>query len=57
VALAGQVGVRNADPAISGAVTLGPGEGVTVKAGTPPPAPTVWGDARRNAFIERTTVP
>ncbi len=57
VSLEGQVGVRNVDPAVSGAVALGPGEGVTVTTGTPPPAPTVWGDARRNAFIERTTVP
>jgi hypothetical protein len=57
VALEGEVAVRNADPAVPGAVTLGPGEGVTVEAGAPPPAPTVWGDARRNSFIERTTVP
>ena len=57
VALEGAVAVRNVDPAVPGAVTLGPGEGVTVAAGAPPPAPTVWGDARRNSFIERTTVP
>jgi hypothetical protein len=57
VALEGEVAVRNVDPVVSGEVTLGPGEGVTVEAGAPPPAPTVWGDARRNAFIERTTVP
>ena len=57
VSLEGQVGVRNVDPSVPGAVALGPGEGVTVTTGTPPPAPTVWGDARRNAFIERTTVP
>jgi hypothetical protein len=57
VALDGEVAVRNVDPAVPGEVTLGPGEGVTVEAGTPPPAPTVWGDARRNAFIERTTLP
>jgi hypothetical protein len=57
VALEGQVAVRNVDPAVPGEVTLGPGEGVTVEAGTPPPAPTVWGDARRNAFIERTSLP
>ena len=57
VALDGEVAVRNVNPAVPGAVTLGPGEGVTVEAGAPPPAPTVWGDARRNAFIERTTVP
>jgi hypothetical protein len=57
VALEGQVAVRNVDPAVPGAVTLGPGEGVTVETGASPPPPTVWGDARRNAFIERTTVP
>ncbi|HEX6111820.1 MAG TPA: FecR family protein [Geminicoccaceae bacterium] len=57
VALDGAVAVRNVDPAVPGEVTLGPGEGVTVEAGTPPPAPTVWGDARRNSFIERTSVP
>jgi hypothetical protein len=57
VALEGQVAVRNVDPAVPGEVALGPGEGVTVEAGTPPPAPTVWGDARRNSFIERTSVP
>lgn len=57
VALDGEVAVRNVDPAVPGAVTLAPGEGVTVEAGAPPPAPTVWGDARRNSFIERTTVP
>ena len=57
VALEGEVAVRNIDPAVPGEVTLGPGEGVTVEAGEPPPAPTVWGDARRNAHIERTTVP
>ena len=57
VALDGAVGVRNVDPAVPGAVVLGPGEGVTVEVDAPPPAPTVWGDARRNSFIERTTVP
>jgi hypothetical protein len=57
VALQGEVVVRNVDPAVPGEVTLGPGEGVTVETGAPPPAPTVWGDARRNAFIERTSVP
>jgi hypothetical protein len=57
VALDGEVAVRNSDPAVPGTVTLGPGEGVTVEAGRPPPAPTVWGDARRNSHIERTTVP
>jgi hypothetical protein len=49
--------VRNVDPAVPGEVTLDPGEGVTVAAGEPPPAPTVWGDARRNDHIARTTVP
>jgi hypothetical protein len=57
VSLEGEVAVRNINPAVPGEVTLGPGEGVTVEAGSPPPAPTVWGDARRNAFIERTSVP
>jgi hypothetical protein len=57
VALEGEVAVRNVDPSVPGEVTLGPGEGVTVEAGQPPPAPTVWGDARRNSHIERTTVP
>ena len=57
VALDGEVAVRNVDPAVPGTVVLGPGEGVTVTAGAPPPAPTVWGDARRNAFIERTRIP
>jgi hypothetical protein len=57
VALDGEVAVQNVDPAVPGTVVLGPGEGVTVEAGAPPPAPTVWGDARRNSFIERTTVP
>lgn len=57
VSLAGEIAVRNVDPAVPGEVTLGAGEGVTVEAATPPPAPTVWGDARRNAFIERTSVP
>src|SRR5919106_4634872 len=57
VALEGEVAVSNVDPVVPGAVVLGPGEGVTVEAGAPPPAPTVWGDARREAFIERTTLP
>ena len=57
MALEGEIDVRNVDPAVPGAVALGPGEGVTVEAGLPPPAPIVWGDARRNSFIERTTVP
>ena len=57
LSLEGEIGVRNVDPAIPGAVALGPGEGVTVEAGAPPPAPTLWGAARRDSFIERTTVP
>ena len=57
VALDGQVAVRNIQPPIAGEVVLGPGEGTTVTAAAPPTAPTVWGDARRNQFIERTTVP
>jgi hypothetical protein len=57
LSLEGEIAVRNVDPDVPGAVALGPGEGVTVQAGAPPPAPTVWGEARRNAFIERTTVP
>jgi hypothetical protein len=57
VALAGAVAVRNVDDGVSGEVVLAPGEGVTVEAGAPPPAPAVWGDARRESFIARTTVP
>ena len=57
LSLEGEINVRNVDPAVPGAVALGPGEGVTVEAGAPPPVPTVWGDVRRNSFIERTTVP
>src|SRR5688500_12172449 len=40
LALEGEIAVRNADPDVPGAVALGPGEGVTVEAGAPPPAPT-----------------
>ena len=57
LSLEGEIDVRNVDPDVPGEVALGPGEGVTVEAGAPPPAPTVWGDARRNSFIERTSVP
>jgi hypothetical protein len=57
VALDGEVAIRNLQPALPGEVVLGPGEGTTVTADAPPTAPTVWGDARRNQFIERTTVP
>jgi ferric-dicitrate binding protein FerR (iron transport regulator) len=57
VALEGAVAVRNVDDGVPGEVVLGPGEGVTVEAGAPPPPPAVWGDARRESFIARTTVP
>jgi hypothetical protein len=57
VALEGAVAVRNIEDAVPGEVVLGPGEGVTVAAGAPPPAPAVWGAARRESFIARTTVP
>jgi ferric-dicitrate binding protein FerR (iron transport regulator) len=57
VALEGAVTVRKVDDRVPGEVVLGPGEGVTVEAGSPPPAPAVWGDARRESFIARTTVP
>ena len=57
VALDGAVAVRNRADAISGEVVLGPGEGTTVEAAAPPDPPAVWGDARRQSFIERTTVP
>ena len=57
VALEGQVAIRNIEPAVAGEVVLGPGEGTTVNDSAPPTTPTVWGDARRNQFIARTTVP
>ena len=57
VALDGAVAVHNVVVAVAGEVVLGAGEGVTVEAGAPPPPPTVWGDARRESFIARTTVP
>jgi hypothetical protein len=57
VALDGRVAVRNVRPGIAGEVILGPGEGTTVEADAPPGAVSVWGDARRNSFIDRTTVP
>lgn len=57
VALDGAVAVRNRAEAVPGEVTLGPGEGTTVETGAPPDPPSVWGDARRQSFIERTTVP
>jgi ferric-dicitrate binding protein FerR (iron transport regulator) len=56
VALAGRVAVRNIEP-LPGEVVLGPGEGTTVNESEPPTAVTVWGDTRRNQFIERTRVP
>ena len=57
IALEGAVSVRNVDDSVPGAVVLGPGEGVTVEAGAPPPPPSVWGEARRESFIARTEVP
>ncbi len=57
VALDGAVTVRNRAEEIPGEVTLGPGEGTTVEAAAPPDPPAVWGDARRQSFIERTAVP
>jgi hypothetical protein len=57
VALDGRVGVRNVRPEIAGEVVLFPGDGTTVRAGEPPPAPTQWGAARKNSFIERTAFP
>jgi hypothetical protein len=57
VALDGRVAVRNAQPEITGEVVLLPGDGTTVRPGQPPPAPTQWGAARKNAFIERTALP
>jgi ferric-dicitrate binding protein FerR (iron transport regulator) len=57
VALDGRVAVRNIRPGIVGEVVLGPGEGTTVEADEPPTAVSVWGEARRTSFIDRTTVP
>lgn len=57
VALEGRVAVRNVDPAIGGEVVLGPGEGTSVPAGAEPNPVTVWSDARRESFIERTSLP
>lgn len=56
VALDGRVAVRNIEP-VAGEVVLGPGEGTTVNAGAPPTPVSVWGDARRESFIERTRAP
>ena len=57
VALDGRVAVRNLRPGIVGEVVLGAGEGTTVEADDPPRAVSVWGEARRTSFIDRTTVP
>jgi hypothetical protein len=57
VALEGAVEVRSGSRAIAGTVTLGPGEGTDVPAAEPPGAPVLWGEARRDDFIARTTVP
>lgn len=57
VALDGQVAVRNIEPAHPGEVVLGPGQGTTVNESQPPTPVAVWGDARRESFIERTRAP
>jgi hypothetical protein len=57
VALAGTVAVRSGSPSIRGEVALGPGEGTDVAAGEPPGEPARWGEARRNDFIARTSLP
>ena len=57
VTLDGRVAVRNVRPGIVGEVVLGAGEGTTVEADEPPGAVSVWGEARKNSFIDRTTVP
>ena len=57
VALDGEVAVRSSNPTITGEVVLGPGEGTGVAADAVPNPVTVWGDARRESFIERTSVP
>jgi hypothetical protein len=57
VALDGRVGVRNVRPEIAGEVVLFPGDGTTVRAEQPPSAPTQWGQARKNSFIDRTALP
>lgn len=38
-------------------VTLGPGEGTDVAAGSPPKEPAEWGRARVDEFLTRTSVP
>jgi hypothetical protein len=57
VALEGTVAVRNVRPGVPGQVLLEPGEGTDVAAGAAPSGPVVWGDARREDFIARTTLP
>jgi hypothetical protein len=57
VALDGRVAVRNLRPGIAGEVVLGPGEGTTVEADAPLRPVSVWGEARKSSFIDRTTVP
>ncbi len=57
VGLAGRVAVRSAAAAPPGEVVLLPGEGTTVPAGAPPQAVKTWGEARRNDFIARTSLP
>ena len=57
VTLDGRVAVQNLRPGIVGEVVLGAGEGTTVEADAPPRPVSVWGEARRNSFIDRTTVP
>jgi ferric-dicitrate binding protein FerR (iron transport regulator) len=57
VALDGRVAVHNPQLESGGEVVLFPGDGTTVRAGQPPSAPAQWGAARKNSFIERTTVP
>lgn len=57
VALEGEIAVRNVAPDLRAEVVLGPGEGTSVPAGEPPAPPSVWGDERRQSFIERTEVP
>jgi len=56
VTLDGQVAVRNRREDVAGEVVLGPGEGTTVEADAPPTEPSVWGDARRESFIERSAI-
>jgi hypothetical protein len=57
VTLEGRVAVSNARPGIVGEVVLGAGEGTTVEVDAPPSPVSVWGEARKSSFIDRTTVP